>query len=1466
MKQKQSYIKQYQEKKVSFQNQTADQSQSQAQNSIIKNKYNKNQANDNINQKDIELQIQEKKSPKISSINKHSLQKQSSIQIQQQQKQKQQLQQQQKQQQKQSNKLAQSKISQYSQKSKKSVYSSRSALESQTYSQFSGNSENELQYLLNVGKQIQFQQEKLEEERVNKKDVNNLKVDIHNKYLLRRWDTKIREIKVQSLQKEEMNIFVVVKIGYKLDQQAQIQEDQLIDTSQTQKTFSTEILKKIKKGETRIVEAYKDTEIHCSYEMIQSRYIIFEGWQYNRWKLNRFLGKTAIPLIQVVQGDLRGSAILKKAYGDKKGFARIYFLAYFQEIWDFSINFYNWKVYNAVDKYKQPTQNALKITLKDKQNYDISLLTKYQQEKEINPSWNNIPGAINYRGTLDDLENLILEVQLVEKNNFELKLQQSEDSRKVNIPLRGVGDFDCLKGLIKLKQSEKSKKQNFNLNFLSKKKQLNASDLDFQEQNEDFFDKKKQFSDEEEENQNSSDFSYQKQQQNNEGILEQEVKFDAAVYASVEGRINLNKRPLYSQKGELVRYDLEDYYLCVLITRCENILAPDDRGVINSYITVKCGGTTKKTSTKYDNAKPDFNELIVFRIPIIKQNSIFKQNEAKYQQNINEQIRDWLKRNNQIHFHLWLDGEDIMSDDNLGFTTCNISDIETQRAPLEPKQFVNYKNQKRHNFLTRVLTQTGKFQSSRAEIGNIILSYQVYFTPDLQTTIDLKDFIGNNKDQFPEEIEQNLKYPGDAYQNCVFYSQFSKKIQNNFLKNPLEKNAYAIFFKNIFVKDQYNNYHLIPKFVEKFSLPIRKLKTEENLDLNLKNFSELAHYVRCIPYSNKTPYIWNSPDFFLALREGNYIEHALLMAGLFMTVQEEQEYEQNQNQNKQNSKQKIQIPIEDRIFICLGTNQKFENIAWVMVLEKNLIDVTFWDVIEHKQYFLPGRIVEQKLPQNTYELNDQNKFISVKYKLRNLLHPLSKDLKEEKEYIHKLVNLNDQVDINQPLNYNNKDNQDEQNSQEYAEEEIQKQTIEELKEQEQLLQDNSDKKEEIIKSKIIDQNDRKNQLRSTIRENYKLSKLRKILKDQSDNQSSVQSFHNEKMSILKNSVLKNSQNLKLTQSNFLDQHKTQKEQNEQNDQKLKFNKVAIFKDINDKELKIYPDLPYRTVEIVFNSRNIYANLRNQNPPQILYHLFDEDHWFPFIQNKYQPVKNKNNQPVKDQFGNELKKTIFKWQGKIDTFWEGKNPHKEMSAQKIKILQQEIISEIKLAVENQRSTLNFQTKWKIQQDSTTKHLGKLLNILEFRDLGRKWVEEVEIDVISKQKVNISFTYDKALEKWKTDMKQFLPENFQFFASPLKFKLSDKMRIKAIILENLKSLINKKAPNLVFGISCKIYNYPNKINSVRLVLAYYSNMISNNIEVDDEDSEVQENFLDEDAQADYDSDQDEEEDQEDNLIKY
>lgn len=42
------------------------------------------------------------------------------------------------------------------------------------------------------------------------------------------------------------------------------------------------------------------------------------------------------------------------------------------------------------------------------------------------------------------------------------------------------------------------------------------------------------------------------------------------------------------------------------------------------------------------------------------------------------------------------------------------------------------------------------------------------------------------------------------------------------------------------------------------------------------------------------------------------------------------------------------------------------------------------------------------------------------------------------------------------------------------------------------------------------------------------------------------------------------------------------------------------------------ELPYATMEIVFNQKNVFANLGNQNPQQILYHFHKDEDWLPFV--------------------------------------------------------------------------------------------------------------------------------------------------------------------------------------------------------------------------------------------------------------
>jgi len=53
------------------------------------------------------------------------------------------------------------------------------------------------------------------------------------------------------------------------------------------------------------------------------------------------------------------------------------------------------------------------------------------------------------------------------------------------------------------------------------------------------------------------------------------------------------------------------------------------------------------------------------------------------------------------------------------------------------------------------------------------------------------------------------------------------------------------------------------------------------------------------------------------------------------------------------------VPTENRVFVCLGTlneNNNSRKHAWVMTINRNFDEVTFWEPIKPVKYTLEGRI------------------------------------------------------------------------------------------------------------------------------------------------------------------------------------------------------------------------------------------------------------------------------------------------------------------------------------------------------------------------------------------------------------------------------------------------------------------------------------------------------------------------------
>lgn len=81
-------------------------------------------------------------------------------------------------------------------------------------------------------------------------------------------------------------------------------------------------------------------------------------------------------------------------------------------------------------------------------------------------------------------------------------------------------------------------------------------------------------------------------------------------------------------------------------------------------------------------------------------------------------------------------------------------------------------------------------------------------------------------------------------------------------------------------------------------------------------------------------------------------------------------------------------------------------------------------------------------------------------------------------------------------------------------------------------------------------------------------------------------------------------------------------------------KVRKDEEQDDTKVRLKPEIfrdnvitPYYSIEMIFNNKNIYANVGHHSPEQIYYHLHNKEKWMPFLnvtdENNQQKAWNKN---------------------------------------------------------------------------------------------------------------------------------------------------------------------------------------------------------------------------------------------------
>lgn len=210
------------------------------------------------------------------------------------------------------------------------------------------------------------------------------------------------------------------------------------------------------------------------------------------------------------------------------------------------------------------------------------------------------------------------------------------------------------------------------------------------------------------------------------------------------------------------------------------------------------------------------------------------------------------------------------------------------------------------------------------------------------------------------------------------------------------------------------------------------------------------------------------------------------------------------------------------------------------------------------------------------------------------------------------------------------------------------------------------------------------------------------------------------------------------------------------------------------------ELPYRTIDVIFNHQNVYMNMQHFDPTKILYDLEDTGLWTPFL------TEPTNSKP----------------------FYSSPSFAPPLNYSIVEKLAARIVKELKLGISALRSGSNLGTSWKGQSDKVVAKMDQLLVILEqemrgdlkpdeARELNRNWVSEIRL---------------------------LMPEGFRFSGKPAHFNFAEPDRIRNVMLDEggpffKVSYMQNEALQSKFAIAVKVFPYVGRVISIRVIVAVF-----------------------------------------------
>ncbi|KYK66035.1 C2 domain protein, partial [Toxoplasma gondii TgCatPRC2] len=323
-------------------------------------------------------------------------------------------------------------------------------------------------------------------------------------------------------------------------------------------------------------------------------------------------------------------------------------------------------------------------------------------------------------------------------------------------------------------------------------------------------------------------------------------------FGFVEGTVMVAHLPRYRQLGEVSESDSDRVYLILRIKDVDQIVTPDNRPVVDSYVEVSFDGTSRRTRTVRNTLNPVWDDevTIPLRLPAFR--------------DITESD---VTRKGKVWLDVWGTGPGYV--DHLGGCSFSLYEIffneKHNKRNLTAMQRIDLEANTRQSYETRVFSTSRRLAFIHKADRPSTIQFEAWTCPDIL------EVSGIDKLPEPERITTTSNFPR-ALRNTYerLKRMYAEVIEKKGLVNPDTGVGPPRFFDVEFL-DQRKETHYAPTMVTRIRPPF-----------GVDSESSVFHYCRCVPFAVKRENLVFTPEFAVQIRSGNAMDHSILMTSLLL--------------------------------------------------------------------------------------------------------------------------------------------------------------------------------------------------------------------------------------------------------------------------------------------------------------------------------------------------------------------------------------------------------------------------------------------------------------------------------------------------------------------------------------------------------------------------------------------------------